>query len=395
MPFLPPSSSETSFGPTAMAAAATLRPVGHRAGEAHGADRRVDARAPPGLDRGRAPRSAGPPGCPPRRGTRRSASAHCGASSDGLRTTPLPASRAGKIFQDGMATGKFHGVIIPTTPTGGGSSRPSCWRSSDGTVWPSGAAALAGDEAAHVDGLLHVAARLDQHLARLAADEVGQLGLARGDAPRPRPRSARLGPASAPRPTGAARRRPRRPPRRPPTPGSPGRIGHHLGRSSRVHRVERRVTHPGAGHRYGCRWPAERRGLSDAVASVTRSPPGHAIGPAGACNPRSTHAHDCNVYSNHGRRTHRRTPQRTDTGRAPDRRRRTDASPGRRLRDGRRRRPPGRHQRRHRGPLRHEARLRGLLGAAGGGAGASWPTGCGRPPSASASASRARWSPGP
>ena len=46
------------------------------------------------------------------------ASAHCGASSDGFSTTPLPASRAGKIFHDGMATGKFQGVIIPTTPTG-------------------------------------------------------------------------------------------------------------------------------------------------------------------------------------------------------------------------------------------------------------------------------------
>ncbi len=33
-------------------------------------------------------------------------------------TTPLPASSAGKIFHDGIATGKFHGVIIPTTPTG-------------------------------------------------------------------------------------------------------------------------------------------------------------------------------------------------------------------------------------------------------------------------------------
>ncbi len=67
-------------------------------------------------------------------------------------------------------------------------------------------AALAGDEASHVDRLLHVAARLDEDLARLAADELGQLGLARGEhvaargdelGPRrdraPRPRPLRLG----------------------------------------------------------------------------------------------------------------------------------------------------------------------------------------------------------
>ena len=46
------------------------------------------------------------------------ATPHAGASSDGFITTPLPASSAGKIFQLGMAIGKFQGVIIPTTPTG-------------------------------------------------------------------------------------------------------------------------------------------------------------------------------------------------------------------------------------------------------------------------------------
>ena len=101
-----------------MAAAATLRPVGTEPGEAHGADAgmRRDGRArlavpvhhvqQPGRDAGLDA------------GTRRTRSAHHGASSDGFSTTPLPASRAGKIFHDGMATGKFHGVIIPTTPTG-------------------------------------------------------------------------------------------------------------------------------------------------------------------------------------------------------------------------------------------------------------------------------------
>ena len=36
----------------------------------------------------------------------------------GLKTTVFPHSSAGMIFHDGIAMGKFHGVITPTTPTG-------------------------------------------------------------------------------------------------------------------------------------------------------------------------------------------------------------------------------------------------------------------------------------
>ena len=36
----------------------------------------------------------------------------------GLKTTVLPETSAGAIFQTGMATGKFHGVISATGPTG-------------------------------------------------------------------------------------------------------------------------------------------------------------------------------------------------------------------------------------------------------------------------------------
>ena len=41
-----------------------------------------------------------------------------GVSSAGFSTTVLPAARAGPIFQEAMARGKFHGVINPTTPSG-------------------------------------------------------------------------------------------------------------------------------------------------------------------------------------------------------------------------------------------------------------------------------------
>ncbi len=36
----------------------------------------------------------------------------------GLNTTVLPETSAGAIFHTGMATGKFHGVMIATGPTG-------------------------------------------------------------------------------------------------------------------------------------------------------------------------------------------------------------------------------------------------------------------------------------
>src|SRR5688572_31339780 len=41
-----------------------------------------------------------------------------GVIDAGLKTTVLPATNAGAIFQIGMATGKFHGVTQATTPIG-------------------------------------------------------------------------------------------------------------------------------------------------------------------------------------------------------------------------------------------------------------------------------------
>src|SRR5829696_7909651 len=41
-----------------------------------------------------------------------------GVIDAGLKTTVLPATRAGAIFQTGIATGKFHGVTHATTPSG-------------------------------------------------------------------------------------------------------------------------------------------------------------------------------------------------------------------------------------------------------------------------------------
>ena len=41
-----------------------------------------------------------------------------GVNGDGFSTMVLPARRAGAIFQDARVTGKFHGVMAATTPSG-------------------------------------------------------------------------------------------------------------------------------------------------------------------------------------------------------------------------------------------------------------------------------------
>ena len=66
--------------------------------------------------------------------TKRSASS--GVSSAGLSTTVLPQTSAGASFQDGIAIGKFQGVIAPTTPIGIRTLIMNLSGSSDGVVWP-------------------------------------------------------------------------------------------------------------------------------------------------------------------------------------------------------------------------------------------------------------------
>src|SRR5436853_2547079 len=59
-----------------------------------------------------------------------------GVSSAGLMTQVFPQTRAGKIFHEGIAIGKFQGVIIPHTPTGMRTDMANLLGSSEGTVWP-------------------------------------------------------------------------------------------------------------------------------------------------------------------------------------------------------------------------------------------------------------------
>ena len=62
--------------------------------------------------------------------------AQCGASLEGLNTTVLPATRAGIIFQHGIAIGKFQGVTMPAMPMGWRMLIAHLSGSSRGTVSP-------------------------------------------------------------------------------------------------------------------------------------------------------------------------------------------------------------------------------------------------------------------
>ncbi len=59
-----------------------------------------------------------------------------GVSEAGLITTVLPTISAGRIFQEGMAIGKFQGVIRPQTPSGWRTDIWYLFGISEGVVWP-------------------------------------------------------------------------------------------------------------------------------------------------------------------------------------------------------------------------------------------------------------------
>ncbi len=58
-----------------------------------------------------------------------------GVSSAGFSTTVLPAASAGATFHDAITSGKFQGVISPTTPSG--SRKVKSTPPETGIVWPS------------------------------------------------------------------------------------------------------------------------------------------------------------------------------------------------------------------------------------------------------------------
>ena len=116
-------------------------------------------------------------------------------SLDGLKTTVLPVTSAGIIFQHGIAIGKFQGVMIPATPSGWRMLIAHLSGSSDGHRVAEHPAALAGHQVGDVDAFLDVAARLGEDLAHLAGHRPGEallvLGHQRAEAYRISPRFGR------------------------------------------------------------------------------------------------------------------------------------------------------------------------------------------------------------
>ena len=91
---------------------------------------RVPTSAPP------VTRLTTPGGIPTSSSTFTKLTADNGVKVAGLRTTVLPHTSAGAIFHDGIAIGKFHGVIIEQTPSGWRTDIANLSRSSEGTVCP-------------------------------------------------------------------------------------------------------------------------------------------------------------------------------------------------------------------------------------------------------------------
>src|SRR5690242_18911733 len=75
-----------------------------------------------------------PVGKPARSKISTSLAAVRGVIDEGLKTTVSPATSAGAIFQAGIQTGKFQGVIRETTPSGWRSVYTKFFGSSDGIV---------------------------------------------------------------------------------------------------------------------------------------------------------------------------------------------------------------------------------------------------------------------
>src|SRR5450830_1552869 len=116
--FLPPSSNETSFMPSATDFMMVLpvfdSPVKVMASMSGWRVRNSPAELPP------KPwiRLNTPGGTPASRMTSASSVAEEGDSSDGLATTVLPQASAGATFQVNSSSGRFHGEMMPTTPSG-------------------------------------------------------------------------------------------------------------------------------------------------------------------------------------------------------------------------------------------------------------------------------------
>ncbi len=114
---LPPSSSVTRLIVCA-AAAAIPRPTSVEPVKATLATSGCSTRRCPHTRPGPTTTLTTPSGIPDSTAILSNSTAVSGVSSAGLRTTVLPAASAGPSFQPAMTSGKFQGVMSPTTPSG-------------------------------------------------------------------------------------------------------------------------------------------------------------------------------------------------------------------------------------------------------------------------------------
>ena len=103
-----------------------------------------------------------------------SATAEAGTRLAGFQITALPKANAGAIFHTAVAVGKFHGLMIPTVPTGSRRISTSTVRAHTVRVFAELAqrfGAVIGEE---LPGAIDLALTLGQRLAFLAAEKLAE-----------------------------------------------------------------------------------------------------------------------------------------------------------------------------------------------------------------------------
>ena len=277
---LPPSSSVTRLIVCA-APAPIPRPTSVDPVKAILATSGCSTRRFPHTDPGPATTLSTPCGRPASSAMRSSSIAVKGVSSAGLRTTVLPAARAGATFHEAITSGKFQGVIRPTTPSG--SRKVMSTPPATGIVRPEQALGSARVVAEAVDHHRDLAPRVGDRLAGVARLQRRQL-VGAGARARRRARAAgrrdRRGRRRARRRTRRSRRRPRRRsprPRRAASRPSPARSRARRPRSRgdrllRATATSAAITRLRSSSSACQRTPSTQRRSGSSIASTTSSP---------------------------------------------------------------------------------------------------------------------------
>ena len=169
---LPPSSSVTRLIVCA-APAAIPRPTSVEPVNATLATSGCSTSREPHTEPGPATTLRTPSGRPASTAIRSSSSEVSGVSAAGLRTIVLPAASAGATFHEAITSGKFHGVIRPTTPSG--SRNVISTPPATGIVRPSEALRAPGVVAEALGDHRDLAASVGDRLAGVASFERREL----------------------------------------------------------------------------------------------------------------------------------------------------------------------------------------------------------------------------